>query len=194
MISAPHNIYSLRNRFRSAEMGIFTIINNKIHCNFLNFFMLLLSFTGSALFAIFLLLFFLLSRSIAGVNVFPHLLGALVMGQLLVHPIKWLVNRPRPCLAHSKTKAFRALKNCNSFPSGHTCAAITIALVLAQCFPGLSILLFTAAGLVGMSRIYLGVHYPSDVLAGGAIGYFSFYSAPYICTSVLAYIPLYPPV
>jgi len=105
-----------------------------------------------------------------------------------------MVNRPRPCLALTGARVFRALNNNNSFPSGHTCAAITMAFVLAQTFPHAALLLFILAVMVGISRIYLGVHYPTDVLAGAAIGYFSFTIAPYVYMPVIAFISSQNPV
>ncbi len=53
-----------------------------------------------------------------------------------------------------------------SFPSGHACAALAVALAYALHLPSLSPLLIAVALLVGHSRVVLGVHFPGDVLAG----------------------------
>ena len=57
-----------------------------------------------------------------------------------------------------------------SFPSGHTAAGFVIATILSAFYPYLSIPSYTNASLIGFSRIYNGVHYPGDVLAGAFMG------------------------
>ncbi len=184
----------LGRRFRHFEINLFKFINNKMHCSFLNIFMKTMSCAGSAFSAVIILFFILIQSNPGGFPLFFYLSGSLLIGQLFVHPVKWMVNRPRPCLALTGARVFRALNNNNSFPSGHTCAAITMAFVLAQTFPHAALLLFILAVMVGISRIYLGVHYPTDVLAGAAIGYFSFTIAPYVYMPVIAFISSQNPV
>jgi undecaprenyl-diphosphatase len=58
----------------------------------------------------------------------------------------------------------------SSFPSGHAGVAFTIATVISKQYPRLKVPLYIGAALVGISRIYLGRHYPSDVLVGATIG------------------------
>jgi undecaprenyl-diphosphatase len=57
-----------------------------------------------------------------------------------------------------------------SFPSGHTAAAFAMATLVSFHFPILTLPVIIWALLVGFSRIYLGVHYPTDILAGIVIG------------------------
>jgi len=60
-----------------------------------------------------------------------------------------------------------------SFPSGHTAAVFLMANILSTIFPDSAYLFFSWALAVGISRIYLGVHYPSDIVAGAVLGHFS---------------------
>ena len=96
--------------------------------------------------------------------------GIAFVFSLVAHPlVKKLVRRQRP-FETLPTKADFVPIERFSFPSGHTTHAFTMAVVLAVIFPPLSFPVFVWATIIGVSRIYLGVHFPSDVLAGMALG------------------------
>ncbi|MDI6704814.1 MAG: phosphatase PAP2 family protein [Bacillota bacterium] len=87
--------------------------------------------------------------------------------------IKRVVNRPRPYKTLENAIALKPPSCQYSFPSGHTCAAFTMAFVLANNMPEFGLAFYLLASMVGISRMYLGFHYPTDVLAGFLIAHLS---------------------
>jgi undecaprenyl-diphosphatase len=83
--------------------------------------------------------------------------------------LKYIIDRPRPFEIGLTSAGVAA--NWSSFPSGHTLVFFTIIPMVAKKFPKLKTIFWMIAILVGLSRIYLGVHYASDVIAGAFIGY-----------------------
>lgn len=84
--------------------------------------------------------------------------------------LKQWFKRPRPSDFLSNFSARITPSDRFSLPSGHTAAAWLMASIVASFYPTLALIAYSWAGLIGMSRILLGVHYPSDVLAGMGLG------------------------
>lgn len=95
---------------------------------------------------------------------------ALASSHIFVHYMKKVFTRPRPFLNLSDINTFNMPLYDYSFPSGHTTAAFSLACTLSFYFPILSWIFTIAAFMVGFSRVYMGVHYPSDVVVGIVIG------------------------
>ncbi|MFN2466158.1 MAG: phosphatase PAP2 family protein [Candidatus Dormibacteria bacterium] len=85
-------------------------------------------------------------------------------------PIKTYFLRQRPWAVLAEDIVIGKRTTDSSFPSGHTAGSFAAALAMSRCYPERRALLLGIAGAVGFSRIYLGHHYPSDVLGGVAIG------------------------
>jgi undecaprenyl-diphosphatase len=87
--------------------------------------------------------------------------------------IKQAVKRDRPCEILDGVEGRVTPADQFSFPSGHTAAAFLVATLLGNAYPYLFPVACAWALAVGFSRIYLGVHYPSDVVAGMLLGVLS---------------------
>jgi len=115
-----------------------------------------------------LLLLWKPTRKAGLLGLFAMALGLLVTNVTLKH----LFARPRPWLDVAGLVPLVREPDPNSFPSGHTCSAFAAALAWALNFPKrwMGACGLILAALMGLSRLYVGVHYPSDVLAGCVIG------------------------
>jgi membrane-associated phospholipid phosphatase len=87
------------------------------------------------------------------------------------YALKEIINRPRPYVTHPDLHPL-SNESSKSFPSGHTSAAFALATSLSINYPKwyVAVPAFAWASAVGYSRLYVGVHYPSDVLAGATLG------------------------
>jgi membrane-associated phospholipid phosphatase len=132
--------------------------------------MLVITQGGNGLTAFGLALFFYLRyiRILAYTMVF----GTLTLW-LVVEFVKAIIQRARPFEGLSRFRVVGLRASGRSFPSGHTSQAFFLVTLLVQYYqvePILAILLYTTAALVGITRMYVGAHYPRDVLAGAILG------------------------
>jgi undecaprenyl-diphosphatase len=84
--------------------------------------------------------------------------------------LKGLFDRDRPPLHDPDPEPLVGLPVTHSFPSGHATVSFACATTLALAVPRLAIPLYALATLISLSRVYVGVHYPFDVLAGAVLG------------------------
>jgi undecaprenyl-diphosphatase len=121
------------------------------------------------------ILFIILSWIIAKQRKILRLLILLYAIQsAVIYGLKFLIQRQRPFffleMASKISKGPGEILD-PSFPSAHGAFAFMMATVLSHWFPRYRIVFFIVAGFIGWTRIYLGLHYPTDVLVGALLGY-----------------------
>jgi len=84
--------------------------------------------------------------------------------------IKRCIARPRPYRTCPGIRSCGRSLDEYSFPSGHTLHSVAFGLILVAYYPSLAFVVWPFVALVGVSRVVLGLHYPSDVLVGAAVG------------------------
>lgn len=89
---------------------------------------------------------------------------------ILVFLLKHFIDRPRPYMTYQEVIAM-GQKVTSSFPSSHAAVAMALAFILSHFYKKFSFLFYALAILIGISRMYMGLHYPTDVLAGFGFGY-----------------------
>jgi len=100
-----------------------------------------------------------------------YVAGTMAISATLTYALKYSINRKRPFETYEFIDK-QSKGGGPSFPSGHTSNAFATATAMTFAFPKwyVAVPAFSWAGAVGYSRMHLGVHYPSDVLVGAAVG------------------------
>ncbi len=156
----------------AADADLFLKVNHLPHTRALNllFYGITMAFKGGAAWYITMLLAGLSKRR----NAYPLLREAAIpmaiSSSLVEFPIKSYFRRRRPFISIIQAIVIGKKPGSYSFPSGHSAAAFAGAWLINRRYPRWSPLTYTAAGLVAFSRIYLGDHYPGDVVSGSSLG------------------------
>jgi undecaprenyl-diphosphatase len=104
-------------------------------------------------------------------EVFPLTLLAVLLGETVSRTLKLVVDRERPAFRYPEPEPLMYIPHTNSFPSGHATVSFACAATIARFAPRNVVpLLYVLAALIAWSRVYVGAHYPLDVLAGALIG------------------------
>lgn len=154
------------------DYRIVHFINRRLRNPFFDYLNIAMTYLGSDVFAlgVILALVFLPQDTFRPFAVQSAM--TLLVSTIVVQLLKRLIRRKRP-FVHSKTlHSIRIGVDPFSFPSGHTTAAFGLAMSISllTISPMIRLVFFVLAFGVGFSRVYLAVHYPSDVIAGAIIG------------------------
>jgi len=162
--------YNMKKGFKWFDDKLIEILNERIKNDFLDKFMLKFTNFGGGIFTTFFTLALILFGKGKVRFIGIQIAITLLISQGITYSLKALLSRERPYNMLKNLNTFGITLKDYSFPSGHSSASFSIAAAIAFNIPKLSILVFAIALTVGISRIYLGVHYPTDVAAGIILG------------------------
>ncbi len=165
-----HKMRLYLNRFNQFDSSLCIRVNRSSQHLWVRLLFRLVSRLGDGVFWYSIMLGILLAKGEAGLQPVMHML---LVGLVCMSLYKWLKGktlRPRPYEVHQDIWLTGRPLDRFSFPSGHTLHAVAFSLVMLAYYPQLFWLIMPFTVLVALSRVVLGLHYPSDVLAGAVIG------------------------
>lgn len=160
----------IRDKFIKLDQKIMVFINVKLRCRPLDLLMPIITYLGSSEFSTVLAISALILTGYSRESYGLKLTLTLIISGIITQVIKRTVNRLRPFLIMKDLHIKKIGIDDFSFPSGHTTAAFSIAVMTLLFYPYLTVPCLILALLTGISRIYLGVHFPTDVAVGCVVG------------------------
>lgn len=159
-------VESLRDR----DITVFLWMNQTFRSSFYDQIMPKITHLGGATFSIFYSVLLLINKTPFWNRIGIRLAISLIVSHLIVTLIKRINRRRRPYQVLNGVSTGSKLLMDASFPSGHSTAAFCTATVLSTTIPSFLVLFYSLAFLVAFSRVYLGLHYPSDITIGAGLG------------------------
>lgn len=179
-----------KNIFTRFDNYVLELVNTRMKTRFFDyFFQRFTKLAGVSFVSIIILLLFVFSNDLK-IKAFAIELGvAQILTGMTVHTIKFLAKRVRPYDLLEGLNTFDIIMRDYSFPSGHTASAFTIATMVGVYFPDLFLFMLIFAVLIGISRMYLAVHFPTDVLVGAIVGVvITFFSKEIVSPTVVDFV------
>jgi len=158
-------------RLGSVDLVLSSKINKACHYHYIKQFFRLVSRLGDGVFWYTLIIILVIYYGEKGLIASFHMLIVGIITLLVYKYIKSKIGRLRPFENNTEIMKGTIALDCYSFPSGHTLHAVSFTIVALHYFPHLFAVLCAFTLLVACSRVILGLHYPTDVIAGAAIGY-----------------------
>lgn len=167
-------IIGLDNQLAVAFNGL-GVSGNLLKNNLLDWFFLTFSLPGEmgTIWIVSSLLMIVFGRKLTKVYGVLALLSMFVSDLAIGHTVRELVDRDRPFLQNINIDQFGPKWDTPSFPSAHADSSFAGAFILSRFFHKLRYFLYGFAALSSLSRVYFGMHYPTDIMAGALIGYIS---------------------
>ena len=158
--------------FYNIDISIFRFINETISNNIFDKFFTFLTEVKNwyVAYIILLCLVFFKGGRLGKLAVLGVLILIVISDQLSSTFLKNLFQRVRPCNALEGVRILASCTSSYSFPSSHAVNNFAVAMYFSRLYPNYKVLLFVIASLIAISRPYVGVHYPSDILGGAFIG------------------------
>ncbi len=158
------------NGITKIDFNILNWIHEHLSCSFLDFIMPKITLLGNGgaiwIASAIIMIIFQKSRR-AGLMVGTGLCTGVLIGNVL---LKNLVARDRPCWINKTIKMLISVPQDYSFPSGHTLSSFIAATIIMHFNKKIGIVAYILAVMIAFSRLYLYVHFPTDVLSGAVLG------------------------
>lgn len=167
----PESLNPIIQRFDQAEVGLCSLLNRIADSRPMLKLFQSVSRLGDGLIWYAMMVLIPLMQYSSGLLVSAQMAGTALVGLLVYKMLKNRLVRERPFVGHGNISCNMPPLDQYSFPSGHTLHAVSFSIIVCGHYPGMALVLIPFTILIALSRLVLGLHYPTDVVVGALIGY-----------------------